>query len=54
MTGYDHELDQRPPVANGSGKFYPVHRAGHPDVGEDDPDVFAVFKYLYRVIAFGA
>jgi hypothetical protein len=28
VTGYNHELDRRPPVANGSGKFFPAHRAG--------------------------
>jgi hypothetical protein len=30
---------RRPPISNGGGQLHSVHRAGHVDIGEDDPDV---------------
>jgi|SRR5689334_16546954 hypothetical protein len=50
MTGYNHEFDRRPPVANAAASFI---RSIEPGIqrGTDDPDVFAVFKYPDRVVA---
>ena len=48
VTGYNHELDRRQHVADGSGKFYPVHRARHPAVGGYDRDVFVVAELEHQ------
>jgi hypothetical protein len=49
----DHDVDGRPSIANRSGQFQSIHRAGHFDIGENRADVVARFEDFNRLIRSG-